>query len=105
MAVGSFKPNGYGLYDMVGNVREWVADYYAEDYFANSPVENPQGPEKTRWRMIKGGGWYSGKGCNMVHVATPCQAVGVISTWASAAHATRTDINSPAVTQPPRSGT
>ena len=68
VAVGSFKPNGYGLYDMVGNVREWVADYYAEDYFVHSPVENPQGPEKTRWRVIKGGGWYSGKSCNMVHV-------------------------------------
>lgn len=68
VAVGSFEPNGYGLYDMVGNVREWVADYYAEDYFANSPVDNPQGPEKTRWRVIKGGGWYSGKSCNMVHV-------------------------------------
>jgi len=68
VAVGSFKPNGYGLYDMVGNVREWVADYYAEDYFAHSPVDNPPGPEKTRWRVIKGGGWYSGKGCNMVHV-------------------------------------
>jgi sulfatase modifying factor 1 len=68
VAVGSFKPNGYGLYDMVGNVREWVADYYAEDYFANSPVDNPPGPEKTRWRVIKGGGWYSGKSCNMVHV-------------------------------------
>jgi len=68
VAVGSFEPNGYGLYDMVGNVREWVADYYAEDYFTVSPVENPQGPEKTRWRVIKGGGWYSGKSCNMVHV-------------------------------------
>ena len=68
VAVGSFQPNGYGLYDMVGNVREWVADYYAEDYFAQSPLENPQGPEKTRWRVIKGGGWFSGKGCNMVHV-------------------------------------
>jgi len=68
VAVESFKPNGYGLFDMVGNVREWVADYYAEDYFTDSPVENPQGPEKTRWRVIKGGGWFSGKGCNMVHV-------------------------------------
>jgi formylglycine-generating enzyme required for sulfatase activity len=68
VAVGSFEPNGYGVYDMVGNVREWVADYYSEDYFANSPVDNPQGPEKTRWRVIKGGGWYSGKSCNMVHV-------------------------------------
>jgi iron(II)-dependent oxidoreductase len=68
VAVGSFKPNGYDLYDMVGNVREWVADYYAEDYFAQSPVKNPQGPQKTRWRVIKGGGWHSGKSCNMVHV-------------------------------------
>ena len=68
VAVESFDPNAYGLYDMVGNVREWVADYYAEDYFANSPVDNPQGPEKTRWMVIKGGGWYSGKSCNMVHV-------------------------------------
>ncbi len=104
--MGSFKPNGYGLYDMVGNVREWVADYYAEDYFANSPVENPQGPEKTRWRVIKGGGWCTrARAATWFTSATPCQAVGVISTWASAAHATRTDINSPAVTQPPRSGT
>jgi formylglycine-generating enzyme required for sulfatase activity len=68
VAVGSFEPNAYGLYDMVGNVREWVADYYADDYFANSPVDNPQGPEKSNWRVIKGGGWYSGKSCNMVHV-------------------------------------
>ena len=55
---------------MAGNVREWVADYYAEDYFANSPVDNPPGPEKTRWRVIKGGGWYSGDSCNRVHVRT-----------------------------------
>ena len=66
--VGSFPANAYGLHDMVGNVREWVADYYSDDYFRNSPVDNPQGPEKTKWRVIKGGGWYSGKGCNRVHV-------------------------------------
>ena len=60
MAVAGFQSNGYGLYDMVGNVREWVADYYSENYFAQSPLENPQGPEKTRWRVSKS--------CNMVHV-------------------------------------
>lgn len=68
VAVGSFKPNGYGLFDTVGNVREWVSDYYSMDYFADSPVDNPQGPPQTRWRVVKGGGWFSGKSCNMVHV-------------------------------------
>ena len=67
-AVGCYLPNGYGLYDMVGNVREWVWDYYSDTYFAESPVDNPTGPEKTKWRVIKGGGWYSGKACNRVHV-------------------------------------
>ena len=68
VAVGSYLPNGYGVYDMVGNVREWVADYYAIDYYANSPKENPKGPEKSRWRVVRGGGWYSGPGCNKVVV-------------------------------------
>lgn len=71
-AVASFRPNAYGLHDMVGNVREWVWDNYSETYFADSsqdqPVENPEGPDKSRWRVIKGGGWFSGKGCNAVHV-------------------------------------
>ncbi len=70
--VASFPPNGYGLYDMVGNVREWVWDNYSDTYFAESlaagTVENPEGPQKSSWRVIKGGGWFSGKGCNQVHV-------------------------------------
>ena len=74
--VASFQPNAYGLYDMVGNLREWTADYYTDDYFANSPVDNPPGPEKTRWRVIKGGGWFSGTGCNAVHVRN-----GLRGTW------------------------
>jgi formylglycine-generating enzyme len=68
VAVASFRPNAYGLYDMVGNVREWVSDYYSLEYFSNSPVESPAGPEKGRQRVIKGGGWFSGKSCNQVHV-------------------------------------
>jgi len=42
--VKSFPPNGYGLYDMSGNVWEWVNDYYRPDYYNFSPKRNPQGP-------------------------------------------------------------
>ena len=43
-AVASFPPNGYGLYDMAGNVWEWCQDWYRPDYYAISPTWNPPGP-------------------------------------------------------------
>ncbi|MDQ7781457.1 MAG: SUMF1/EgtB/PvdO family nonheme iron enzyme [Desulfomonilaceae bacterium] len=58
--VGSYEPNGYGLYDMAGNVLEWVRDYYGEDYYRYTPEIDPEGPGHGENRVTKGGDWTFG---------------------------------------------
>ncbi|MDZ7377378.1 MAG: formylglycine-generating enzyme family protein, partial [candidate division KSB1 bacterium] len=57
LPVGKFQPNGFGLYDMAGNVFEWCNDWYQEDYYSISPSQNPLGPSSGTERVIRGGAW------------------------------------------------
>lgn len=57
--VGSFAPNAFGLHDMSGNAWEWVSDWYGEDYYAQSPKQDPQGPRDGNVRVRRGGSWHT----------------------------------------------
>jgi formylglycine-generating enzyme required for sulfatase activity len=56
--VGQKRANGFGLYDTLGNVWEWVSDWYDEHYYQSSPTQDPQGPASGKARVRRGGSWY-----------------------------------------------
>jgi len=68
--VKSFPPNGYGLYEVSGNVWEWCADWFLPKYYRNSPGTNPQGPTIGAGRVMRGGSYLCHDSyCNRYRVA------------------------------------
>jgi formylglycine-generating enzyme required for sulfatase activity len=56
--VAQKRANGFGLFDVLGNVWEWVNDWYDEKYYQNSPSQDPPGPTSGQMRVLRGASWY-----------------------------------------------
>ena len=54
------RANGFGLFDVLGNVWEWVGDWYQANYYQTSPATDPQGPASGESRVLRGGSWSHG---------------------------------------------
>jgi len=56
--VATRQANSFGLYDTLGNVWEWVNDWFDEDYYQNSPSQDPKGPDSGQYKVLRGGSWF-----------------------------------------------
>ena len=70
--IGSYPPNPIGVYDMCGNVFEWTSDWYGRDYYARSPVDDPQGPDRGYLKVLRGWYWiFTGPACKDLLATSP----------------------------------